>query len=102
MHRQRKQIEDSNKGANSLNAQLALHAKKKLKYRGRGEYTNAKGLIEKIRHNPHESFRHMLVMFWSNHRPNTTSETRKTAHGLKLEQQFENLQTTEHICIVLM
>lgn len=76
--------------------------KKKLKYRCRGEYTNAKGLIEKIRRNPHESFRHMLVMFWSNHRPNTTSETKKTAHGLKLEQQFENLQTTEHICIVLM
>jgi hypothetical protein len=72
---------------------------KKLKNRGTGEYTNAMGLIEKIRRNPHENFRYMLVMFWSNHRPNTTSETKKTAQELKLEQQFENLQT-EQICNV--
>lgn len=34
-------------------------------------YASAKGLIEKIWQNPHERFRHMLVMFLGNHRPDS-------------------------------
>jgi hypothetical protein len=62
-------------------------------------YASAKGLIEKIRQNLHERFRHMLVMFLSNHRPSSMpKKNRGSTFGSIWNNNLE--VTTKHVCKV--